>query len=1087
MTSLSRHLKSTVVVAGLIAVAALGAIQIAAQSRPGVNPAIFSGVYYRPLTIFSRGGRVTAVAGVPANQQTYYMGSAGGVFKTTDAGVTWRPVTDGQINVGSIGAIAVSESNPDVVYVGTGTTQARGNVSNGDGMYKSSDAGRTWQHIGLDKAGLIGRIKINPRDPNLVFVAAVGNCFGPNKERGVYRSKDGGQTWEQVLAISADTGVVDLTMASSEPNTIFAGAWAVRRQPWTIDSGSMDGGIYRSTDGGDHWTRLGGGLPSNVMVGKVGVSVSQSNPKRVYANIEAAENQGGIFRSDDGGETWTRTNTSRNFLQRAFYYTRIFADPVEPDTVYATNTAAYKSTDGGKTFTTIRTGHSDNHDWWINPLNNKAMVESNDGGAAVSLDGGQTWSTLNNQPTQEIYRIAVDTRWPYWVYGAQQDNSSVGIPSTNTGTPNLNAGPGEAGYLAVDPRNYNIIYAGNYGGFLQRADGVAGITDDIRVYADAQTGQRAAEMKYRFQWNSPLRLSPHNPDILYTTSQYVHRSKDGGLNWERISGDLTRNDKAKQDFSGGKGITRDSTGVEVYGTIFAFEESPVTAGLLWAGSDDGLLHISRDNGARWEKITPPGIPEWSTINTIDLSTKNAGRAVVTAYRYMLADYTPSVYLTNDYGKSWKRIADGTNGIPAGHATRVVREDPDMPGLLVAGTEYGMYISYDEGAHWQSFQLNLPRVPIMDLKFYRHNLIAATEGRGFWILDDVPVVEGAKSVQGTEAAVFFKPADAYRGGGRGGGGGVPAPTFHYWFRDEPTSPVTLQVTDAAGAVVYTATAQPGSGSVPQPPSVVPDAAAVAAAGGGRGAGGAGAAGAGGAGGGAGRGAGGGFPGGGGGGPAPMGADKGLNVATWTPGNYPALYTVPRGIIMWGGGGGQGPRMAPGTYTAKLSMGSWSQTQSFHLGADPRYQPTMTDAEGAAQLKMAIEVGGWAKSLYDNLAKIRDAKQQAKDISEKTPAIAGAAKTLTDKLVAVEGDMTQLQGEGGQDALNFPGRFDNQVTALYQNIVGTERKPGTAVLERYADLKPQYEQMAARWNAALSTDIATFNTAATRAGAGTIVIK
>ena len=1104
MLALRRHVKQTVAVVVLISAALAGAIGLGAQNRIGVNPGLFSGIYYRPLTVFSRGGRVTAVAGVAADKQTYYMGSAGGVFKTTDAGASWIPVTDGQINVGSIGAIEVAPADANVVYVGTGTGDPRGNVSNGDGVYKSTDAGKTWKHIGLEKAGIIGRIRTNPSNANIVFVAAIGNCFGPNPERGIYRSKDGGTTWEQILKIDANTGGNDVTIDAKNPNNMIAAMWTVRRQPWTIDSGSMNDAMYRSTDGGDHWTKLTQGLPSGVMVGKIGVSISAADPKRVYALIEAAGDQGGVYRSDDGGVSWSRTYARRDLLQRAFYYTHIFADPQNADTVYATNTSAFKSTDGGKTWSGQRAQHGDNHDWWINPTDNKAMIESNDGGANVSLDGGQNWSTVDNQPTQEIYRIAVDTRWPYWVYGAQQDNSSVGVPSTNRGQPNLNAGPGEAGYLQVDPRNYNIIYAGNYGGTLVRQDGTSGITDNIKVYADVETGQRAADMKYRFQWNAPLRLSPHNPDILYTTSQYVHRSKDGGLNWERISGDLTRNDKTKQDYAGAKGITRDDTGVEVYDTVFAFEESPVTAGQLWAGSDDGLLHLSKDNGKSWNKITPTGLPEWSTINVIDLSTKNAGRAIVTAYRFMLADTTPLVYLTNDYGATWKRIADGTNGIPAGHPTRVVREDPDMPGLLVAGTEYGMYISYDEGAHWQSLQLNMPRVPIMDLKFYRHNLIVATEGRGFWILDDVPVLEGLKAVQGTEAAVLLKPADAYRAGFAAG---VRPPTFNYWLKDEPTEPISVQVMDPMGAVVYTATAQPGTGSVAEPPSVVPDAAAVAAAaggrgaggggaGGGRGAGGAGAAGAGAGGGGGGRGAGGGGGGRGGGGFVPGGgattstsAHKGMNTATWTsPMNYQtSLFTVPAGTIMWQGGSGGGPKVPPGMYTVKVSMGSWSQTQTFQLGADPRYQPTMTDAEGLAQLKMAQEVGGWCKNLYDSLAKIRDAKKQANDIAEKTPAVAAAAKALTDKLVAVEGDMTQLQGQAGQDSLNFPGRFDNQITALYSSIANMERKAGTAVLERYADLKPEYDKIAARWTAALTTDIATFNAAATKAGATTIVIK
>jgi len=1052
------------------------AVRIAAQSAGPVEPELFKDLYYRPLTVFSRGGRVTAVAGVPTNQQVYYMGSAGGVFKTTDAGASWIPVTDGQIRAGSIGALAVADSNPDVVYVGTGTACPRGNVSNGDGMHRSTDAGKTWTHIGLDKAGLIGRIRIHPKNPDLVYVAVAGNIFGPNKERGVYRTKDGGRIWEQVLGLGENTGAADISMDAKNPDILFASMWTVRRQPWSIDSGSMQDGLFRSTDGGDHWTKLANGLPVNIMVGKISVSTSPANPRRVYALIEAAENQGGVYRSDDGGDSWTRTNTTRNLQQRGFYYIHIYADPVEADTVYAQNTGAFKSTDGGKTFTTIRTPHGDDHDWWINPLNNKAMVEGNDGGACVSLDGGQTWSTVNNQPTAEIYRIEVDTRWPYWIYGAQQDNNTVAVPSNNVGE-TYGVGGGESGHIAVDPRNPNIIYAGSYGGALTRMDRTLGITENVRIYADSETGQRAADLKYRFQWNAPIKLSPHNPDIVYTTSQYVHRSRDAGQTWEVISRDLTRNDKSKQDYSGGRGITRDSTGVEVFGTIFAFEESPVTAGLLWAGSDDGLVHLSRDNGKTWTNITPRGLPESSTVNVIDLSPKNAGRAVVTAYRFMLNDYTPQVYLTNDYGATWKRIADGTNGIPAGHATRVVRQDPNRPELLFAGTEYGIYVSFDEGAHWQSFQLNLPAVPVMDLKVYRQNLIVATEGRGFWIFDPLPVVEGLKPGLSSQAGVLFKPADAFRsgGGGRGGGGAAaPTPSFYYWFKDAPTAPVTLQILDPAGTVIYTATGQPGSGTVPQSPALIPPPGTAAAAGrgapgGGAGRGGAGEPGAGGRGGGFGAGA-----------PASVGAHKGLNAAAWANTSLPAPFTVPRGIVMWGGGGGQGPKAAPGAYTVKVGSGSWSASQTFHLGTDPRYQPAMTDAEGAAQLKMALEVGGWAKQLYDSLAQIRDAKQQAADLAKKTPALAAAATTLTTRLVAVESDMTQIQGEASQDALNFPGRMDNQVVALYGNIVGLERKLNTAVTERHNDLKPQVEQLMKRAATTLKTEVAGFNQSAAQSG-------
>jgi photosystem II stability/assembly factor-like uncharacterized protein len=1053
--------------AALVGVVLICSLLAAAEQAPPApapnSPAGVAGLYFRPLTVFSRGGRVTAVAGVPSNPQTYYMGAAGGVWRTQDAGQVWEPITDGQIGVGSIGAIAVSDSDPNIIYVGTGSACPRGNVTNGDGVYKSTDAGKTWRHVGLPKAGLIGRIRIHPTNPDIAYVAALGNIFGRNPERGVYRTKDGGKTWDHVLKVSDATGAVDLSLDAKNPNVAFASMWTVRRSPWSIDSGSTEGGLFRTTDSGEHWQKLTNGLPTRVMVGRIGVSVSLANPKRVYALVEAGEDQGGVFRSDDGGDTWTRSFAGRSLQQRAFYYTHIYADPVDQDTVYALNTGPFKSTDGGKTFQGVSfQTHGDHHDLWINPTNNKTIINSNDGGATISVNGGP-WSGQDAQMTAEIYRIEVDTRWPYYIYGSQQDNGQVGVPSTNAGE-YLDLGGGEAGYLAVDPRNANVIYSGNYGGTLNRSDRYAGVSDNVRVYADSETGQRALDMKYRFQWNSPIKMSPHNPDVVYTTSQFVHRTKDQGVTWERISPDLTRNDKKTQDFSGGEGITRDDTGVEVFGTVFAFEESPVTPGLLWAGSDDGLVHLSRDNGKSWQNITPPGLPENSTVNVIDLSPKNAGHAVISVYRYMLGDFTPFAYSTDDYGKTWKRIADGTNGIPVGHFIRVVREDPDMPGLLFAGTESGIYLSYDAGGHWQRFQLNLPAVPIMDMKIYRHNVIVATEGRAFWVLDDLPAVEGMKAGLDSPVGVLFKPADGYRAGG-------PLPTFTYWLKEQPASPVKLEVIDSSGAVIYTATGQPGGAASP-PPQAFP----APQGRGGRGAGG------GGGGGGGGRG---GFALAGGGGA--VGAHQGVNKASWNP-QLPAPYTIPPRIVMWGGGGG-GPKAAPGMYTVRVTSGSWTQSQAFRLNADPRYQPAMTDAEGAAQLKMALEVGGWVKQLYDTLAQLRDAKKQAADIATKAGAanttVNAQAKIFTDKVVAVEGDMTQLQGEANQDALNFPGRLDNQLTALYVNIIRSERKLGTMVNERYADLKPQFTNIMARAATVLKNDVAAFNAAA--GSAGSIVIK
>ena len=1088
-------------VVGPAALAERPPVQAAAQGpNVTVDPALLSGVQFRHLSVFSRGGRVTAVSGVPADPKLYYMGSTGGgVWRTNDAGATWTNISDGFFEAASIGAIEVARSNPNVIYVGTGSACPRGNVSPGIGVYKTTDAGKTWQHVGLRQAGTIGRIRIHPTNPDLVYVAVLGNLFAPNKERGVYRSSDGGKTWQNVHFLSDRTGAVDLTMDPKNPNTLIAAMWTTERKPWTINSGGPDSGLYRTTDGGNTWQRLAGGLPKGRM-GRIGVSISGADSKRVYAQVEAEFDQGGVYRSDDGGTTWTRGFTGRALQQRAWYYTHIVADPVDVDTVYGLNVGALKSTDGGKTFQggAIQS-HGDHHDLWINPLNNKAMIGGNDGGATVTVNGSP-WSGENTQPTAEIYRLAVDTRWPYWVYGAQQDNSTIAVPSSNQGE-TYAVGGGESGHIAVDPRDFNIIYAGNYGGTMSRSDRRFGTSENVRVYADSQTGQRAADMKYRQQWNAPIKISPHNPDVVYTTSQHVHRTTNGGLDWTVVSGDLTRNDKKKQDYSGGEGITRDNTGVEVYGTIFAFEESPTTPGLLWAGSDDGLIHVSRDNGKTWTR----SVTDWpeGCINSIDPSVHDPGRATVAMYRYRQGDFTPYLYQTNDYGKTWRRIADGKNGIPNWHFTRVVREDPGRRGLLYAGTEFGLYVSFDDGAHWQPLQLNLPITPVTDLMIYRDDLILTTQGRGFWILSNLAPLRTVKPGMQPAPAMLFKPEDGYRVGTATGP--VPAPSFYYWFREAPTAPVTVEILDGKGTSIATWTAQPGTAPIPDPGTVTgtgtpgaaaapaPDAAAGAGAGrgggggagrGGRGGGGAGEAG--GEGGGQGRGRGG--P--GAGGPAGIAsAVQGMNRAVWTNMRFPSIYTQPQGIVMWGGGGSVGPKVPPGVYTVKVSSGSWSESQTFRLKTDPRLLPVMTDAEGAEQLRLAREVGGQINELYTNLAKIRDVKKQAAEVSGKsagTP-VAAAAKTLTDRLTAVESEMTQIQGEGGQDALNFPGRLDNQLVVLYGNIANAERRLGTPVSERYKDLKPVADKILLAAQTALQADVATFNEVLKKAGLTPIVVK
>lgn len=1022
--------------AGAAALALAAAVDLGAQRAASnnvtVDPSLYAGLTYRSLG-FSRGGRSTAVAGVRQQPLVYYHGSTGGgVWKTDDAGMSWRNISDGFFG-GGIGAIAVAEADPNVVYVGTGSACPRGNISAGTGFYKSMDAGKSWDFIGLPDAGQVSRIQVHPKDPNLVYAAVLGNIFGESDQRGIYRSKDGGATWEKVLFVSNRTGASDLSMDPGNPRILYAGMWHMYRTPWTIHSGSMDGGVYRSTDGGDTWTRLSGGLPTDVMVGKTAVSVSPADPDRIWVLIEAADDKGGVYRSDDGGETWTRTNDQRMLQQRAWYYIHIHADPVDPDTVWASNVGFFKSTDGGRTFQQYRTPHSDNHDLWINPDNPRVMINANDGGANVSMNGAESWTTQMNQPTAEIYRVTTDTREPYWVYGAQQDNSTAALPGGlggGFGADDFYAvGGGESGHIAVDPDDYTTVYAGSYGGTISKFDAETRTAESIRAYPDSQTGQKAADMKYRFQWNAPIRISPHDSNVIYHASQYVHRSMDKGKSWDVISPDLTRNDPSKQDYSGKDGVSRDNTGVEVYNTIFALEESPAVPGLIWTGADDGKMHITRDNGKTWTDITPAGMPE-GTLNMIDLSAHDPGRAVVALYRYRRNDFQPYVYLTNDYGKTWKRLADGTNGIPKDHFVRVVREDPERKGLFYAGTERGMYVSFDDGANWQPLQLNLPIVPVTDLKVHRNDLVVSTQGRAFWVLEDLPVLRQIKSGMQTTAAHLFDPEDGYRDGG-------PPATFFYWLGDTPKQPVRIDVIDAKGETVATYTGRPGATDTPPQ-----------AGRGGRGRGG--------------------FGG------TSVPARKGLNRFVWN-GRYPALFEVPQGIVMWGGGG-PGPRALPGMYTVTLTSGDWSQSQTFELKADPHADTT--PAEYEAQLALAREVGLKVAELYAALAQIRDIKDQAADLGARMQRAgmgneaAEAAAALSRKLELIEGELTQLQGEGGQDALNFPGRLDNQFVALYNNVAFGNRA-SKGMYERFEDIKPELARHLSNLEETLTSEVAAFN--------------
>ena len=624
-----------------------------------------------------RGGRVTAVAGVRADRNTFYMGSTGGgVWKTTDAGLGWSNVSDKELAAGSIGALAVAPSDANVIYAGTGSACPRGNVSPGVGVYRSTDAGDTWAHVGLADSGQIGRIRVHPRDPDVVYVAALGRIFGANEERGVFRSRDGGATWEKVLYVSDRAGAVDLAMDPANPRILYAAIWQVVRQPWTLESGGEDGGLWRSKDGGDSWEELTEGLPESNL-GRIGVAVSGADSSRVWALVEAED--GGLYRSDNGGDRFRRVNTDRSFQQRAWYYTHVYADPQDRETVYVLNTGLFRSHDGGVEFEHIRVPHGDHHDLWIHPDDPKVLINGNDGGANVSWNGGDSWTGQANQPTAEMYRVTVDDRFPYWVYGCQQDNSCVAVPS-RTGESGIDRhhwyviGGCESGHIAVDPRDPNVIYSGCYGGQIERYDRATGVAREIMAWPQLAVGQAASDLRYRFQWNAPIRLSPHDPDVLYHASQFVHRSTDQGQSWQTISPDLSRNDADKQGSAGGE-ITWDNTGVEVYGTVFAFEESPHQPGLLWAGTDDGRVHLSRDNGESWSEITPRRMPEWGQVNMIELSAHGAGRAFLAVTRYRVDDFQPYVFRTDDFGASWTLLTNGDNGIPGDHFVRVVREDP----------------------------------------------------------------------------------------------------------------------------------------------------------------------------------------------------------------------------------------------------------------------------------------------------------------------------------------------------------------------------------------------------------------------------
>jgi photosystem II stability/assembly factor-like uncharacterized protein len=1013
----------------------------------GVDPALFSAMEYRSIGPL-RGGRSTAVTGIAGEPDTFYMGTTGGgVWKTTDSGITWENISDGFFDVASVGAIDVADSDPNVIYVGTGSACPRGNVSIGRGVYKSTDSGKTWAFMGLRDAGQIARIRVHPADPDLVYLAVLGNPFGPGEERGVYRSRDGGETWHKVLYVSEATGAVDLSMNPVNPREIYAAFWRVERKPWTVIDASEDGGIYKTTDGGETWKKLSGGLPQG-LTGRIGVSISPANPERVFALVSAHDPEGGIYRSEDAGATWQRINRDRNLRTRHWYYSHITADPNDEDTVYVMNAGFYRSIDAGASFQPIRVGHGDTHDLWINPSDSRTMILADDGGGEITTNGGGTWSSLYNQPTAEIYRVIVDEQFPYRVYGAQQDNSTLSVRSDGRGTMQdwYDVGGCESGHIAVDRRNPNIVYAGCYIGMLTRYDHSTGETTDVDVYPVLVDGVAPRDLEYRFQWNAPVVISQHDPDVIYYTSQVVHRSTDEGKSWESISPDLTTNDPEKQELPGGP-LQHDHTSVEVYNTIFAFAESPHTAEELWTGSDDGRIHMSRDGGTSWVEVTPPQMPAEGTVNALEISRHQRGRVIATIYNYRMDDFAPYVFRTEDYGSSWDLLTDGTNGIPADTPVRVVREDPDRPGLLYAGTEFGMYISFDDGDRWQSFQLNLPITPVTDMVVHEQDLVVATQGRSFWILDDVTPLHEITDEVAAAPAHLFAPRAAIRTVGRGARPAV----IHYYFAEVPDTDVTLEILDAGGSIVRSFTGRAGAGE---------------RATGGEGRGGrAGSAGA-----------------------ARLTPSAGMNRFVWNL-QYEPPVLVPGALIYIGYRGG--PIAVPGTYTVRLSAGDWRQEQPLEVLGDPR-RPDISRGELVDQFELEVQLRDLLTEAHAAIKTIRSVREQAISLAKRADEagmesdLLDRARALDEALTAVEQQLVQTKSEARQDPINFPPMLDNQIGYLYRYVVGGYGEPTQAAYDRHMELSGQLDCLVAELEMLIRLDLAEFNTVAAELGIGGVIL-
>jgi photosystem II stability/assembly factor-like uncharacterized protein len=956
----------------------------AQKNATKVSNEYFSAVTWRNIGPF-RGGRSAAVTGVSNKANLFYMGATGGgVWKTTDAGNTWQNISDGFFG-GSVGSVAVSESDNNVIYVGMGEKTVRGNVSSGDGIWKSENAGKTWKHIGLKNSRHIPRMKVHPKNPDIVFAGVMGDLYKPTQERGVYKSIDGGANWKKVLFSNENAGVVDLIIDPNNPRILYATTWNVRRTPYSLSSGGDGSALWKSTDEGETWTNISTnkGLPEGIW-GISGVTVSPVNSDIVWALIE--NEKGGIYKSTDAGKTFKLINSERKLRQRAWYYTRLYADTQDQDILYVLNVRYHKSTDGGKSFSTYNAPHGDHHDLWIAPEDNQRMIIGDDGGAQVSFDAGENWSTMNNQPTSQFYRVTTDNHFPYRILAAQQDNSTIRISHRTAGrfittSDWEETAGGESAHIAVDPLNDEIVYGGSYGGLLTRKNHKTGETRAVNVWPDDPMGHGAEDFKYRFQWNFPIFFSPNNKKKLYAASNHLHVTENEGQSWKLISPDLTRNDPSTLGASGGP-ITKDNTGVEYYGTIFAATESALEPGLIWTGSDDGLVHISRNNGETWTNVTPKKMPEWMMINGIEVNPFTKGSAYIVGTKYKSGDYQPYIYKTENYGDSWKKI---TNGIGQESFTRALRADPKRKGLLYAGTEKGMYVSFDDGENWESFQQNLPIVPITDLAIKNDNLIAATQGRSLWIIDDLTPLHQLNSSLLKQNVVLYKPKDAYNMNGGNGKTSRTAGTNHaggvavnYFIKKEnEKDTIALSFYDSNDNLIKKYTTKPNKENKEEDLQI----------------------------------------------------KEGNNIFYWNM-MYPGAEKV-KGMILWWASL-DGPMALPGTYKTELSVNDEKVYQNFNILSNPISEATESDMK--MQFDFINEINTKMTEIHKalkNVTKVSNQvgvlKKSLKD-KEKYKALLTFADTLVKDLTKIEETLYQTKSKSGQDPLNFPIRLNNKLAHL-----------------------------------------------------------